>query len=69
MVTVKTGDEVSITGDFFIEPPEALEEVRKALEEGEDREQILNALESIDAEFIGFSPEHVVEAFMEAREG
>lgn len=68
MVNVST-DPISVTGDFFIEPPEAREEIEKVLEEkgGKDPELVVEKLREIEAEFIGFSPEDVVEAFREAR--
>ncbi len=68
MVNVST-DPVSVTGDFFIEPPEAREEIEKILEElgGRDPETMVENLRELEAEFIGFSPEDVVEAFAEAR--
>jgi hypothetical protein len=68
MVNVST-DPVLVTGDFFIEPPEAREEIEKVLEEkgGKDPELVVENLREIEADFIGFSPEDVVEAFREAR--
>jgi lipoate-protein ligase A len=68
MVNVQT-DPVSVTGDFFIEPPEAREEIEEILEElgGKDPEKIVGKLKDIEADFIGFSAEDVVEAFVEAR--
>ena len=62
------GEEVNVRGDFFLEPPEALEEIEEKLSELSDagKNQIIEELEDLDVEFIGFSPEHVVEAFKQA---
>ncbi|MFB6203499.1 MAG: lipoate--protein ligase family protein [Candidatus Nanohaloarchaea archaeon] len=61
--------EVDITGDFFIQPPGGLEELEKALEDLEldvHRDEVQRLAENVDAELIGFSPEHVAEIFEEA---
>jgi len=62
------GEEVNVRGDFFLEPPEALEEIEERLSELSDagKNQIIEELEDLDVEFIGFSPEHVAEAFKQA---
>ncbi len=55
--------EVDITGDFFLEPPESLEVLEKALEGisiRENCEKMLELLEEVDAELIGFSREDIV---------
>lgn len=65
-VIVENGD-VNVRGDFFLEPPEALEEIERKLEQVEGgEEEALEALEEIDAEFIGFSREDVAEAYGKA---
>lgn len=64
--------EARIRGDFFLEPPEKLKELEKrlrGLETGIDKEKIIEELENVDADLIGFSPEDVAEAFREAVEG
>ncbi|MFB6115896.1 MAG: biotin/lipoate A/B protein ligase family protein [Candidatus Nanosalina sp.] len=68
-VKIEDGD-VTVRGDFFLEPPEALEEIQGKLSELGDstQEQVEETLKELDAEFIGFSPEHIAEAFTEARE-
>ncbi|MFB6241536.1 MAG: biotin/lipoate A/B protein ligase family protein [Candidatus Nanosalina sp.] len=71
LVKVKIEDgEVTVHGDFFLEPPEALEDIQEKLSELGDatREQVEETLRDLDAEFIGFSPEHIAEAFTKARE-
>ena len=63
------GSEVSVTGDFFIEPPEAREEIEEVLvnlDHETDEEKIVEAVQSIEAQLIGFSAEDVAEAFREA---
>ncbi|MFB6292017.1 MAG: hypothetical protein ABEI58_01325 [Candidatus Nanohaloarchaea archaeon] len=63
--------DVSITGDFFLEPPEALEDIQDAIEGVEvgDEEELVEKLESLDARMIGFEPSHIVEALREAVDG
>lgn len=61
--------DVSITGDFFVEPPEALENIEEAIlgmETTVSEQKIIEAIEEVEAELIGFSPEHIVEALKEA---
>ena len=64
------GEEVSVRGDFFLEPPEALKEIEKKLSELDEKTQQAaeKALKELEAEFIGFSPEHVAQAYAEAIE-
>lgn len=61
-------EDVSITGDFFLEPPEALEDIEAAIE-GErvdaGDEALIEEIEAVEAEMIGFGPEHIVEALRE----
>jgi hypothetical protein len=56
--------DVSITGDFFVEPPEALQDIEDAVigMDAGDFEDVVEAIEDVEAEMIGFSPEDVVEA-------
>lgn len=71
-VEVEEGEkltDISITGDFFLHPPEALDEMQKKLEgvsRDFEKSDIMEELEGVDAKFIGFSPEDVVEALQEA---
>ncbi len=62
---------VSITGDFFLEPPEALEEIENSLE-GVDvdasESDIVAVLNHVEAEPIGFDWEDVATAVSEAVE-
>lgn len=78
MVKIKFRDEdgdvydVEIRGDFFIEPPEKLQELEDRIE-GLDvkasKEEICEKLEDVDADLIGFSPKDVAEAFRKAARG
>lgn len=57
--------DVSITGDFFVEPPEALERIEEAVlgfDTQVPEEEVVEAIEQVEADMIGFSPEDVVEA-------
>lgn len=63
-----TFDEVIITGDFFLEPPEALEDIEAAIEGkpiDTDEDDLIEAIGEVDAEMIGFGPEHIVQALKE----
>jgi len=63
---------VRLTGDFFLEPPEKLGEIEEKLEEFETSssiDKVVKELQSVDAEFIGFSAEDLGEAFRKAVEG
>lgn len=70
-----TGDEqvdsARVTGDFFLEPPAARAELEAAIE-GQpldvDRETLIEAIEAVDAQFIGFDASHLAEATLEAIE-
>ncbi len=69
LVKVKIDDgEVTVRGDFFLEPPEALEDIQQRLSNLTDatQEKVEKTLKDVDAEFIGFSPENVAEAFIQA---
>ena len=69
LVKVKIDDgEVTVRGDFFLEPPEALEDIQQRLSNLTDatQEKVEKTLKDVDAEFIGFSPEHIAEAFTQA---
>ncbi|MFB6180264.1 MAG: lipoate protein ligase C-terminal domain-containing protein [Candidatus Nanohalobium sp.] len=75
-IEVKTSENsvenVKLTGDFFIEPPEALEDIEKAFEGLDlvlDEEKVLRRLEEVEADLIGFSREDLVEVFAEALDG
>lgn len=62
-------EEVDITGDFFLEPAEALEGLEgkiEGLETGVSVEKIVERLEQVDAELIGFSRKDIAEAVREA---
>lgn len=65
-VIIENG-EVNVRGDFFLEPPEALEEIEEKLSNVDGgKDEALEALQDIEADFIGFSREHVAEAYAEA---
>jgi predicted HAD superfamily phosphohydrolase len=69
MVNVEVkGSEVSVTGDFFIEPAEAREEIETILKESRNlsEDKMIEKVSDIDARLIGFSAEDVVEAFQKA---
>lgn len=62
--------EVTVSGDFFLEPPEALADIAAALEsvpadrsEAELAARIRDFLRT-DAEMVGFSPEAVARAIL-----
>ena len=60
-----------ITGDFFLEPPEARAELEAAIEGHSfevDRETLVASIESVDARCIGFEVDDLTEATMEAIE-
>lgn len=62
---------VKLHGDFFIEPPKALdtiEERLKGLPSDIKKEEILNKLDNIEADLIGFSRENIAEAVRKAIE-
>lgn len=69
MVNVKIeGSEISVTGDFFIEPAEAREDIETILKESKNKSntEIVEEIGTLNARLIGFSPEDVVKAFKEA---
>ncbi|WP_181685189.1 lipoate protein ligase C-terminal domain-containing protein [Halorhabdus salina] len=62
-------DTVTITGDFFVEPPEARRDLETAIEGHPvdvDRETILAALEAVEATLIGFAASDLADLTMEA---
>lgn len=66
-----TIESVRITGDFFLEPPEALEDLEAAivgLPADASGADIVEAVEGVDAELIGFGPEDLATATLEALE-
>lgn len=71
MVNVKVDEnDIAVTGDFFIEPAEAREEIEavlRRLDSTASDKEIIKKIEGIDADLIGFSAEHVVEAFRQAK--
>ena len=61
--------EAEIRGDFFLEPPEKLSELEQSLiglKENEEKEKIVQKLDEIEAQLIGFSREDIAEAFRKA---
>lgn len=61
--------DTEIRGDFFLEPPEKLSELEEKLsgiDVNTSREKIVEKLETVDADLIGFSRRDVAEAFREA---
>jgi len=62
-------EDVAIRGDFFLEPPAALEEVEAAVEglpTDSDRTQLVTAIQSVDAQLIGFDADDLAIALQEA---
>ena len=61
-------EQISITGDFFIEPPEALEKIEGSLiglSKDFTRSDVVKRVSEIDADLIGFAPEHIAECLEE----
>lgn len=64
-----TIESVMITGDFFLEPPEArtdLEQVIEGRPIDVPEPELVDAIKTVDAQLIGFSAEHLAEAVQEA---
>ena len=62
-------DSIAIRGDFFIEPPQALEALENSLEGmpiDAEREDYLEAISMIDADLIGFDRDVLVNLLFEA---
>lgn len=60
--------DAKISGDFFIQPPEALESLERVLEgmgTDIDKESVVEKLEEVDARLIGFSREDVADCVLE----
>ncbi|MFW6448005.1 MAG: hypothetical protein ACOC0X_00530 [Halobacteriota archaeon] len=61
--------EVTITGDFFLEPPEALAAIEAAIE-GQpidaSEDELAAAVDAVEADLIGFGPADVAAAAKEA---
>ncbi|MFW5955842.1 MAG: hypothetical protein ACOCQY_00380 [Halorhabdus sp.] len=60
---------VTITGDFFVEPPAARRELEAAIEGHPvdvNRERLLNDLEAVEATLLGFSRSDLVDLTLEA---
>lgn len=58
-----------VTGDFFLEPPEARADLEAAIEGhpvDADRETLVEAIEAVDAQLIGFDPGDLADATLEA---
>jgi hypothetical protein len=71
-VDVTYGDDiedVAITGDFFLQPPEALADLEAAIE-GQpadvDAETLAERIAAVDADLIGFSASDLAEVTVEA---
>lgn len=70
-IHVEDGEVVKaeIRGDFFLQPPEKLQELESKLEglaEDQGKDEVVAELQEVDAELIGFSCEDIAEAFIEA---
>ncbi|MDY6771403.1 MAG: lipoate protein ligase C-terminal domain-containing protein [Candidatus Nanohaloarchaea archaeon] len=61
-------EDVNITGDFFLEPPDALQEIEQRIEgmaTDADQDDYAEAVRQVDAEMVGFSADDVAEALSE----
>jgi hypothetical protein len=71
-VDVTYGDDiedVAITGDFFLQPPEALADLEAAIEGQSadvDVETLTERIAAVDADLIGFSASDLAEITVEA---
>ena len=57
-------EDVKVHGDFFIEPADKLEDIRElveGLDRDFDRKELINDIDDIDAELIGFSAEDIAD--------
>lgn len=64
-------ESVTLTGDFFLEPPEARPDLEAAIEgkpADATRTELEDAIEAVDAELIGFSASDLATATIEAIE-
>lgn len=60
----------SLTGDFFLEPPEARQKLEKTIKNsGSNLDSLENELEAIQADMVGFGASDVEDAVKEALEG
>ncbi|AKH97544.1 hypothetical protein HLASF_1055 [Halanaeroarchaeum sulfurireducens] len=62
-------ESVTITGDFFLEPPEAREELERAIEghpNDVERDELLVAIQDVDASLIGFTAGDLADVTREA---
>lgn len=71
-VTVSYGntiESITITGDFFLEPPEARADLERVIEGRStdiSKHELVDVIETVDAQLIGFSAGHLAEAVREA---
>lgn len=71
-VTVKYDEEIKdvrITGDFFLEPPEAREQLESVLSGHQtevERNTLIKQINSVDADLIGFDATDLADAIKEA---
>lgn len=62
-------EDVQITGDFFLEPPDARRRLETAIEGHTvdvSRADLVDAIEAVDARLIGFSASDLADATLEA---
>lgn len=66
-----TVQDLELTGDFFVDPEDGLDELTAALEGRsiEDRDALRSALDEVDSRLVGVSNEDIVEALQEAVQG
>lgn len=62
-------EDVEIRGDFFLEPPQALEAIESRLEGlpvDSEREEIIDTMKFVNADLIGFSYSDIVDVLFKA---
>jgi len=62
-------EDISITGDFFVQPVDAVEELEEALTEAPAEESVIeleDRLDKVEAELVGFDRSHIAEAVKQA---
>jgi lipoate-protein ligase A len=68
----ETFEDVQVRGDFFLEPPEALDDIEAAVEglpADAPSSEIAAAVAAVDAELVGFAPGDVATAVRAAVAG
>ena len=61
---------LKVHGDFFIDPAEKLEDIKEVVEGLDrdfDRKELINEIDDIDAELIGFSAQDIADVLEKFR--